>query len=259
MFFLLVKKSFFDAWDNLGALILGNLSLFIIFALGLWPMFKILENGSTAGFLILVVLIPAVFIALGIISAAMSQIADYKRLSWGEIPETLKRTWKASLLLSLISTVFFSMSIFGMSYYSGMKSMLGLAASALLFWITVGVYFTLIWFLPVRNRLTGDFRKSLKKSILIMFDNLGLTIFLGFIMIPVNLMLWPLTAFGAFGPAGIQLYLNSALRLLILKYDWLETHPDAKRKDVPWYELLVDEKERVGKRSLKGMIFPWKE
>jgi len=259
MFFLLLKKSFFDAWDNLGALILGNIGLFIVFALGLWPMFKILENDTTAGFLILIVLIPAVFISLGIISTIMSQIVDYKRLSWGEIPDTFRKTWKASLLLSLISTVFFSMSIFGMIYYSSMKSLLGMAASALLFWITVGVYFTLIWFFPVRNRLTGNFRKSLKKSALIMFDNLGLTIFLGFIMIPVNLILWPLTAFAAFGPAGIQLYLNSALRLLILKYDWLEVNPDAKRKDVPWYELLVDEKERVGKRTIKGMIFPWKE
>ncbi len=92
-----------------------------------------------------------------------------------------------------------------------------------------------------------------------MFDNLALTIYLCFIMVPVQMLLWPLTAFGAFGPAGIQLYMNSALRLLIFKYDWLEENPDAKRKDVPWYELLIDEKERVGKRTLKGMIFPWKE
>jgi len=259
MFFLLLKKSFFDAWDNLGALIIGNIGFFIITALGLWPMLKILENGNLSGFLILIVLIPMAYVALGVISAVMSRIADYQRFSWSDIPDTLEKTWKAGILLALLSTGFFSMSIFGMVYYSSMKSMLGLAASALLFWITVGVYFTLIWFFPVRNRLSGGFRKSLKKSALIMFDNLFLSLFLGFIMIPVHLILWPLTAFGAFGPAGIQLYMNSALRLLIFKYDWLEENPEARRKEVPWYELLVDEKERVGKRSLKGMIFPWKE
>jgi len=259
MFFLLLKKSFFDAWDNLGAMIMGNIGFFIVTALGLWPMMKVLENGNLSGFFILIILIPAIYIALGIISAVMSRIVDYQRFSWSEIPETLKGTWQSSTLMALLSTGFFAMSIFGITYYSSMKSMLGLAASALLFWITVGVYFTLIWFYPVRNRLSGDFRKSLKKSALIMFDNLFLTVFLGFFMIPVNIILWPMTAFGAFGPAGIQLYMNSALRLLIFKYDWLEENPEAKRKEIPWYELLVDEKERVGKRSLKGMIFPWKE
>lgn len=92
-----------------------------------------------------------------------------------------------------------------------------------------------------------------------MFDNIFLSLFTGIIVLPVNIILWPLTAFGAFGPAGIQLYLNGALRLLMYKYDWLEEHSDATRKDVPWFELLIDEKERVGKRTLKGMIFPWKE
>jgi len=259
MFFLLLKKSFFDAWDNLGILIIGNIGFFIVLTLGLWPMMKLLENGNPSGFSILIILIPLFYIALGIISAVMSRIVDYKKFSWSEIPETFKGTWLTSILISLLSSGFFAMSIFGIVYYSGMKSLLGLGASALLFWITVGVYFVLIWFFPVRNRLSGDFRKSLKKSALIMFDNLFLSIFLGFIIIPVNLILWPMTAFGAFGPAGIQLYMNAALRLLIYKYDWLDENPEAKRNEIPWYELLVDEKERVGKRTLKGMIFPWKE
>jgi MFS family permease len=259
MFFLLLKKSFFDAWDNLGALIIGNISFFLLMVMGLWPMMKLLEKENLSGLLILIILIPLAFAALGLISAVMSRIADFQRFSWSEIPEALRQTWKASILISLFTTVFFTLSVFGMIYYSHMKSMLGLAASALLFWITVGVYFVLIWFFPVRNRLSGDFRKSLRKSSLIMLDNLLLTVFLGLFMIPFNLILWPFTAFGAFGPAGIQLYMNAALRLLIYKYDWLEENPQAGRKDIPWYELLVDEKERVGKRSLKGMIFPWKE
>ena len=259
MFFLLLKKSFFDAWDNLGSLILGNMTVFFVMTAGLWPMMKILENENAHGFFILIVLIPLVFVLYGALSAMMSQIADYQSISWSDVPAFIKKTWKASLLIALSATVFFSMSIFGMMYYSSMKNLIGLAAAALLFWLTVGVYLTLIWFFPVRNRLSGGFGKLIKKSALIMLDNLLLSIFLGFIMIPLNLILWPFTAFGAFGPAGIQIYMNSALRLLLLKYDWLEVNPKAKRKDIPWYEILVDEKEKVGKRTLRGMIFPWKE
>lgn len=259
MFFLLLKKSFFDAWDNLGILIVGNLSIFIVAAGGLWPVFKILETGSASGLILLILIVPLMVVVTGAMSVLMSQVADYKRVSWGEIPDSFRNTWKTSLLIAVITVCFFSMSVFGMIYYSSMKTLLGLTATALLFWISVGVYLTFLWYFPVRNRLSGGFRKSLKKSSLIMFDNIFLTLFTGLFIVPLQIFLWPLTAFGAFGPAGIQLFMNSALRLLMYKYDWLEENPEAKKKDIPWFELLIDEKERVGKRTLKGMIFPWKE
>jgi hypothetical protein len=44
-----------------------------------------------------------------------------------------------------------------------------------------------------------------------------------------------------------------------MKYDYLEENPRADRKHIPWETLLREERERVGKRTLKGMIFPWKE
>ena len=49
------------------------------------------------------------------------------------------------------------------------------------------------------------------------------------------------------------------MKLRLYKYDYLEENPDAKRNDIPWDALLIDERERVGKRTLRGMIFPWKE
>ena len=64
------------------------------------------------------------------------------------------------------------------------------------------------------------------------------------------------------GFAGVALASDDAMRLRMYKYDWLEQHPglDARaRKDIPWDELLAEDRELVGKRTLKGMIFPWKE
>ena len=47
------------------------------------------------------------------------------------------------------------------------------------------------------------------------------------------------------------------------KYDWLEKNPglDAKtaRKSIPWDDLLSDDEDIVGDRSLKSFIFPWKD
>ena len=259
MFLLLLKKAFFDAWDNLGALLLSNLAVMGVMMGGLRPMFRILESRRIEAFIILPVLVLLLFVAVGTVSALMSILADYRRAAWSEVPGALKSTWKHSLALGIIVTVFFGLSVLGITYYTAVNSFLALAASALLFWVTLAAYLSMLWFFAVRNRLSGGFRRLLKKCFLIMLDNLGISMFSGLILVPLQMLLWPLTAFGAFGPAGIQLYMNGALRLLMFKYDWLEGHPEAGRRDVPWYELLIDERERVGKRTLKGMIFPWKE
>jgi hypothetical protein len=61
------------------------------------------------------------------------------------------------------------------------------------------------------------------------------------------------------GVGGLLLGQSVALKLLMYKYDWLEENPEGDRKHVPWDELLYEERESVGHRSLKGMIFPWKD
>ena len=47
------------------------------------------------------------------------------------------------------------------------------------------------------------------------------------------------------------------------KYDYLEEHPELKtkkeRKQIPWEELLYDDKETLGPRNFKSFFFPWRE
>jgi hypothetical protein len=59
------------------------------------------------------------------------------------------------------------------------------------------------------------------------------------------------------GPGGLLLFLDEALRIRLLKYDWLEANPG--RKKIPWNTLLEDDREKTGSRSIKGLIFPWKD
>jgi len=76
-----------------------------------------------------------------------------------------------------------------------------------------------------------------------------------------SLVVFVLSAFTAFllpGLATILLWWNVALKLRLYKYDHLEKHPD-DRRHIPWDGLLAEDRDRVGKRTLKGMIFPWKE
>ena len=93
---------------------------------------------------------------------------------------------------------------------------------------------------------------------LISLDNSGLAIF----VLLHNFIALLLSVFLAFifpGPAGALLYLDEALRLRLLKYDWLEANPGADRKKIPWDALLIEEREKTGVRTLKNLIFPWKD
>jgi len=61
------------------------------------------------------------------------------------------------------------------------------------------------------------------------------------------------------GLAGLALGSDVALKLRLHKYDWLEAHPDANRRKIPWDDLLEEDRELVGKRTFRGMFFPWKD
>ncbi len=60
------------------------------------------------------------------------------------------------------------------------------------------------------------------------------------------------------GICGIMLSGQDMMKLLMKKYDWLEENPNKTKKDLNWDELLQEEKDTIGPRSLKSMIFPWK-
>ena len=93
---------------------------------------------------------------------------------------------------------------------------------------------------------------------LLSMDNSGFSVFL-FIHNIIALFLSAVFAFMFPGPVGVLLYIDQALRLRLLKYDWLEANPEANRRKIPWDALLIDEREITGTRTLKNFIFPWKD
>jgi hypothetical protein len=72
-----------------------------------------------------------------------------------------------------------------------------------------------------------------------------------------------LTAFLVPGPGGLALWMDEAVRLRLMKYDYLEENPPEagtrKRAKIPWDALLIDDRERTGSRTIKNLIFPWKD
>jgi len=206
---------------------------------------------------ILLVGIAALVVLCGAASRMTADIADYKQPGFAEFWTYVTESWANSLLGAVLLLAYLLIASVAFPFYAG-RGWIGWLAMGLLFWVTVAALLAAQYFFPIQARLDRKLRKVLRKSFLLLFDN---TLF-SFGLAIVAVVIFAISAFTAFllpGIATLFLWWNAALKLRLYKYDWLEQNPGANRRKIPWDALLIDDRERVGKRTLKGMIFPWKE
>jgi hypothetical protein len=253
----LIKKNFFDLWDNLFRVALLNLGFIASLAI---PVFlpPLLAAFPVLGLGVLFIGILWCFVYLSAAALCLKSVSDYGAFGFADFFANLKLIWPLGLIAGALVFVCYLLITMVIPFYLAMNSMVGLLLAALIFWTLVVAALSLQFFFAVRSRLDTKLTKIVKKCFIIFFDNPGFALFV-FIS---NLFMLVISVFLAFlfpGPAGILLYLDEALRLRLLKYDWLEANPDANRKQIPWDAILIDERERTGTRSLKSFIFPWKD
>jgi len=253
----LVKKNFFDLWDNVFKIILINSGfiVFLSFSLFIPPLFAQVPFMGIAvrliGFL-------WCFVYLAAAALSLKTISDYSNFGFADFLGNLKIMWPAGLFFGIC--VFTGYIVFAMviPFYLGMNSLPGLLLATIFFWLMIVAILSLQFFFAIRSRLDTNLLKVTKKCFIIFFDN---PIFCVFTFIH-NLVVLLLSGFVAFlvpGPAGMLLFLDEGLRVRLMKYDWLEANPDANRRKIPWDTILVDEQEKTGTRSLRSLMFPWKD
>lgn len=266
MFKFFLKKNFCDGWDNLFSILLSNVLIIALLA-GFGLLIRI------AGSINMLALFGVVVVAAGVLMAVVfawgaiaRKIADFNTPTIALFFRSLKESWKTGLLFGMMLGVFVVFILIALQYYLNMAFS---GKSLGLFFVSVIVFFALIcimamqWFVPLYFlQETNNFSKCFKKSFIIFFDNAAFS----FGMLLYNLFLF-LLSFPLFfmlpGINGITLSNMNALRLRLYKYDWLEEHPDYendrdKRADVPWDDLIADDRESLGERKLLSFIFPWK-
>ncbi len=253
----LIKKTFFDLWDNLFRIALLNLGFIISLAIPILIP-SLLVDIPALFYPVVLIGILWCFVYLSAAAISLKSLSDYKTFGFADFFTNLKTAWPAGLVLGFIVFAMFLMVTVVMRFYLSMESMIGLLLAAVIFWTLVVAILSFQFFFAVRARLDTKPMKIIKKCFILFFDNPGLCIFSFF----HNLVILIISLFLALlfpGPAGILLYLDEALRLRLLKYDYLEANPDANRRKIPWDALLIDEREKTGTRSLKNFIFPWKD
>jgi hypothetical protein len=256
VFGFLLKKTFFDLWDNLFKLAFINMGFILSLA---WPLFlPFLFEGVPALFWSVLVLgVIWCFVYLSAASWSLRAVSDYGDFGFKAFIAALKNTAPDGLVSGCLAVLLCLLGLYGIPFYLTIDSRLGVIPAALIFWTLVVMLLSLQFYFPVRNRLGRRPLKIIKKCFLIFLDNPGFSIAVfitGFLMSLLSLALLLLFP----GPAGLLLFHDEAIRLRLLKYDWMEANPEKGRK-IPWDALLIDEREKTGTRSLKNFIFPWKD
>jgi uncharacterized membrane protein YesL len=258
MLMFMVKKAFFDMWDHFLAVVIMNLGFIVLLTVPLLLPSVLVEISVFAAIGAQLIGGLLIFVYCGAVSTAARDIANYERPEFKKIVGYLKETWKSSLVLGLIWAAIVLVVLVGFPVYANMGNLLGLAAIVFLFWAILIWTLSSQYYLPIRAQLDTKIGKIIRKCFVVFFDNTIFSIVVGIgsvVVIAGSIF----TALLLPGVTGLLIWHQVALKLRLYKYDYLEENADANRKDIPWDALLIDEKERVGKRTLRGMIFPWKE
>jgi hypothetical protein len=253
----LIKKTFFDGWDNLFRIALVNIGFIASAAI---PVFlpSLLAGVPVLQYTVLAAGVLWCFVYLAAAASSMRALSDNQRFGFAEFFANLKTAWQAGLVLGGIVFAVILVVTVALPFYLGMRSPVGILLAAFIFWLIVILALALQFFFAIHFRLGDKIPKALKKCFIIFFDNPGLCFFALIHNVIIAIVSF-LLAFLAPGPASILLFLDEAFRLRLLKYDYLEANPDANRKQIPWDALLIDERERTGTRTLRNFIFPWKD
>ncbi len=253
-----IKKAFFDFWDHFLVAIILNLGFIAVATVAFVIAPQIQGAGTALALIVLFIGIGLLFVYAGAVAMVARDISKYRNPSPASVLAYAREIWPTALIYAALVVGSLVLLTVAIPVYAGMNNLLGTAALALLFWAAVIWYVGLQFFFSVRAFLDTAFKKIIKKSFVVLFDNplYSLISAFGFVFI---IIVSVFTAFLLPGPTGAIIWLQSGFKLRLLKYDYLEEHPDADRRQIPWDRLLLDDRERVGKRTLRGMIFPWKE
>ncbi|MCL2069562.1 MAG: hypothetical protein FWH19_01070 [Treponema sp.] len=259
----LLKKTFYDLWDNLFKVALINIGFIACLS---FPVFvpPLLGLNPTIALFSLFAGILFCFVYLSAAALSLKSISDYGSFGFADFFGNFKIAWPFGLFSGSLVCLAYLVFAVVLPFYLAMESILGLLLASIIFWGFLISVLSLQFFFAVRSRLDSKMGKVLKKCFIIFFDNPMFCLF----SLLHNIFILIISLFTAFlfpGPAGALLFLDEGLRLRLLKYDWLEANPEGAfpegsgRREIPWDTILIEEREKTGSRSFRNFIFPWKD
>lgn len=231
-----------------------NLVFLLVTASGIWLTLVV----DYTIIKILVVMLFCLLLPLwsGAIAFVLRDIISYKPFNKGNILKGIKWAIKPGLQSSVLLIFLVFSATVTFPFYASSGGYFGLLALGLSFWLYSGMSFTLMYLIPVQALLELSFKKSLKMAFVLFIDSP----FWALLVAVHGLFCLALSPFLAFMIPGLSVAIIGQLeivRLRLLRFDWLKSNKGVK-SPTPWKQLLREEEELVGHRSIKELVFPWK-
>lgn len=272
---LFFKKNFYDGWDNVMFFFVPNLILdALIILCSALASLGVTVFKDVNGFLYIWILLALILVCgFSIITLAWAEsskgIADYETIEFKDFFASIKSCVKDGIKFGLTFVAVIVIAIIGGLYFlkpqNGQISFAGFLAGICYIWAAIIIIASLFWYPALRSYMHNPFLKTIKKCFIVFFDNLFVSIVIGFYNIFLALVSVIMLGLAP-GMCGIQLARANAFRLIMKKYDYLEEldkkgeplNSKARRK-IPWKELLKSDIEANPTRGFKAFVFPWKE
>ncbi len=258
MFFSAIKKTFFDLWDHLFFAMAVNL-VFTLSTLGLTSLSFLFQGLGPVG---LFVFLPLPLLAAAVLGGLATfwarDITVKGSAHFADVLPHLVASWKPSLAFGLAWIVLAAGFLFGVPFYSSVNSIVGFVFGVVMAWALFFGTGMSLYYPGLNAQVEAKVGKLVRKSFLVFLANpwtslvMILVFFLGLAGTILTLGFFP-------GILGLSIWLQVCFKFVMAKYEWIEANPEADHKKVPWNVILAEDMEKVGPRSLKSLIFPWKD
>lgn len=277
---LFFRKNFYDGWDNVMFFFVPDLIIdaLVILCAGIASL-GVTVFKDTSFFLYIWIFL-AIFLvcASSIITLAWAEsakgIADYETIEFKDFFKSIKSCISDGIKYGITLFLVVVIAFIGIRYFlfpknqqgtSAQVSFAGLLSGFCYIWVALIILASLFWYPAIRAYMHNPFGKTVKKCFIVLFDNLWVSIVLGFYNLFLALVSVLMLGLAP-GMCGIQLARANAFRLIMKKYDYIEEldkkgeplNSKARRK-IPWKDLLKNDIEANPVRGFKAFIFPWKE
>lgn len=255
----LIKKNFFDLWDHLFTTCVTNFGVTVLGFLCFLGI-KTVVNASNLLLIVLTILCVVLFsvISLGLFGVANTW-SNYKTESFFKsFFEAIKRRHKALFLFFIIFSFIIGSVILFIPFYFRLGNYAGYLFAGILIFASFIFANALMYYFPLCLIRDDKPIVIFKYCIGFVVDNKLFTIALAL----HNLVLIVLSAITFFAFPSYLGHANSsfiAVKLLLIRYDYMKENKLTKRREIDIFEMLYEENKKVGNRTLRNTIFPWKE
>jgi hypothetical protein len=249
MFKIVVAKSFWELWDNLILVFLGNLAVFCV-CFGLYFLVVSLATiGPGPGTIGLVGWAVLASFLLGFQAVAVRALVERRGMDLWQLLTSWRGIITATVVFATTNLGLFAMFRFAYDWALDGESPEKIGGFVLLVWLCIVWIEVAMYFLPAAVLQGGSLGRALKTVSLLVFGNPGYSLL---VLLSV-LVLMPFLVIQIPGPGGIMIFLYNAMTLRLRRYQGGTTD------SADWSVLLADVRRALKRRRWKNILFPWRK